>query len=434
MVNSSKKNQKQNLKKQESDDNNDDSSYNEEETNEEVNEETEQTDNDNITDADDKKTAEAETETDVDKKLKPGKEATEASEKVIDNPKEEADSDEEAAEESIAKEDIEQEKDTTPKLDEEKTAPQESSDNNDDHSDINLILYKAETEAAEDYIFATGEFLSLIQDFCSFALEDEESEHDQQNLKDLLDHINNLLSHLPPRTYEADFSLIETVKMQEFFDKYSELIKDYLALQSKVLQANLIDKKTELIQQASVLAYTISTKLPERDEMTENLRLAAAKLSYYCARYVITTSIKSFVQKLDYVPAVVKLAKDFIRDTIQLIKDPSTMTQKLLSNYFKNLDSNISNLKNILGLQKKDLAVPKNNLIFVKKKGGGISSISTIAEKTLFCSEVMRSLLSKKINYSIESKNRTNHKNHREKILQSRAEKQKNPQVKARGG
>lgn len=430
MANSSKKAQKQNLKKQESDDNNDDSSYNEEETNEEVNEETEQTEGDNVNDADEQEAVETKTETDVDQKLKPEQGATESSEKTIDNPKEEADSDEEAEEETIAKEDVENEKETAPELDEEKTPPPESSDNNDDHSDIDLMLEKAETEAAEDYIFATGEFLYLIHDFCSFALEDEESEHDQQSLKDLLDHINNLLSHLPPRAYETDFSLMEAAKMQEFFDKYSELIKDYLAVQSKVLQANLIGKKTELIQQASVLAYTLSTKLPERDEMTENLRLAAAKLSYYCARYVITSSIKSFVQKLEYAPVVVKLAKDFIRDVIKLVKDPSEMSQKLFTNYLKNIDNNISNLKNILGLKKKDLAVPKNEPISTKKKG---NSIVSITEKTFLSSEWMLSMLSKKIHHSIEPKNQANRKNHRDKILQSRAEKQKNPQVTTRG-
>lgn len=436
MANSSKKTKKQNLKKKNDEENNESSSQNEDESNEE----TEQTEGDDINETDDQESV---TENDKEsgeknnnnKKLKPVKgENEEESKKATNSDPETLDSDEESEEESKKLDDEESSKEEAKEIDGEETLSKEIVDNTDDNdADIDLLLTKSQAEVTEDYLAATGDFLYFLHDYCSFALEDEESEDEKKEIQDLIDQINNLLPHFPTQVHFGDYSSIDPEKIQDFLDKYSGLIRDYLVVQTKVLQANLLGTKTELMQQVSVLAYKISSNLPDRDEVSENLRLAAAKLSYYCARYVITTSIKSFVQKLDYVPAVVKLAKDFIRDTIQLIKDPSIMTQKLLSNYLTNLDNNMNNLSVIFGKSKNQLstqqAATKDIVMVRTKKSDSFGAISTIAIKTFLSSGAIMSLLGKKIDNSIDQKNITQKnskhhikaKNHRDKILTSRA-------------
>jgi hypothetical protein len=446
MANSSNKIKKQNLKKKNDEENNEDSSQNEEESNEE----TEQTEGDNISEADDQESVtendtESEGKNNNNKKVKPLKgENEEDSKKTTNSDPEKLDSEEESEEESKKLDDEESDKEDAKEIAEEETLSKETSDNTDDNdADIDLLLTKSQAEVTEDYIAATGDFLYFLHNFCVFALENEESEHEQQKIQDLIDQINSLLPHFPTSIHIGDYSSIDPEKIQDFLDKYSDLIKNYLAVQTKVLQANLLGTKTELMQQVSVLAYTISTKLPDRDEVTENLRLAAAKLSYYCARYVITTSIKSFVQKLDYVPAIVKLAKDFIRDTIKLIQDPSTMTQKLLSNYLKNLDSNMNNLSVIFDKSNNKLSAQqdaKKDIVMVRtKKADNFGAISTIAIKTFLSSGAILSLIGKKIDNSIDQKNipqkHSKHhpslQNYGAKILQDRA--QTKNKVKTRG-
>lgn len=436
MTNSSKKIIAKNLKKENEDDN-----ENASQSEDEPIEENEQTDEDNISEAEDPESVtenntESESEkTSTNKKLKATKnEIEETTEKTTTLSPEELDSDEESEEKS-EKVDDENEQQYTKGIEDEDKLSQETTDNTaNDDAEIDLLLSKSETEITEDYLAATGEFLYLLHDYYSFALEETDSEQDENKIQELINQIESLLAHFPPRSQITDFSVIDIDKIQDFVDKYSELIKDYLAVQTQVLHTSLMSKKTELMQQASVLAYKIATNLPDRDEVSENLRLAAAKLSYYCARYVITISIKSFVQKLDYVPAIIKLAKDFIRDTIQLIKDPSTMTTKLLSNYLNNMDNNINKFSVIFGTAKNHFSTKpdakKDIATVMTKKADNFTDISILAKKTFSSSEAILSLLSKKISNSIDQKNipsknskqSLNSTNYGDKILKSRKE------------
>lgn len=445
MANSSKKIIQKNLKK-ENEDGNENASQNEDEPIEE----SEQTDEDNISEAEDQESAtenntESESEkTNTNKKLKSIKnEIEETTEQTTTLSPEELDSDEESEEKS-EKVDDENEQQDTKDIEEEDQLSQETTDNTaNDDTEIDLLISKSETEVTEDCLIATGEFLYLLYDYYNIALEEADSEQDENKIQELINQIENLLSRFPPRSQITDFSVIDINKIQDFVDKYSELIKDYLAVQTQVLHTNLMSKKTEFMQQASVLAYKIATNLPDRDEVSENLRLAAAKLSYYCARYVITTSIKSFVKKLDYVPAIINLTKDFLRDTIQLIKDPSAMTTKLLSNYLNNIDNNMNKFSMIFGTAKNHFPTKsdaKKDIATIRtKKANNFADISTLAQKTFSSSEAILSLLSKKITNSVNQKNipsknskqSMNSTNYGDKILKSR-EQTKN-KVQTRG-